>query len=99
MKVDLSHVATKANPWTLGGLKKESVLAQLRGSLQRLGVKQTDIFYLHAPDQSVEIFETLSAVQELYKEGAFRRFGLSNFAAWQVMEIYHIMKSNNWLGV
>ena len=98
MHVDLSRVSTKANPWTAGGLKKENVLAQLRGSLERLGgIKQVDIFYLHGPDHSVKIEETLEAVQQLFEEGCFRRFGLSNFAAWQVMEIHWWMKSKGWV--
>jgi aflatoxin B1 aldehyde reductase len=90
-------VSTKANAATKGGLTRESVLAQGRGSLARLGTKQVDIFYLHWPDHKTDILETLGAVQTLYEEGAFRRFGVSNYAAWQVAEIYFLMKERNWV--
>ncbi len=31
--------------------------------------------------------KTLEAVNELYKAGHFRRFGIANFAAWEVAQI------------
>ena len=45
--------STKANSWTEGGLSPASVRAQLCGSLERLQIKQVDIFYLHMPDHKV----------------------------------------------
>jgi aryl-alcohol dehydrogenase-like predicted oxidoreductase len=50
---------------------------------------QVDIFYLHRPDPLTSICETLSAVNEVYKLGAFRRFGLSGFPASNVEAIYN----------
>jgi aflatoxin B1 aldehyde reductase len=32
-----------------------------------------------------------------WKKGAFRRFGLSNYSSWQVMEIHCYMKARNWV--
>ncbi len=91
---------TKANPWFTDaerkGLTRSSVLNQGHQSLVALKVTPSvtsppiDIYYLHAPDHSTPIVETLRAVDELYREGAFRRFGLSNYSSWQVMEIYHL---------
>jgi aryl-alcohol dehydrogenase-like predicted oxidoreductase len=43
-----------------------------------------DIFYLHRPDPLTPISETLRAVNDVYKLGSFRRFGLSGFPASQV---------------
>lgn len=91
------QVSTKVNSFAVGGLSKQSVLDQARGSLKRLKLKQVDILYLHWPDHAVDITETLEAVQTLYEEGAFRRFGLSNYAAWQVMEVHMIMKERGWV--
>lgn len=31
------------------------------------------------------------------REGKLREFGLSNFAPWEVMEIYYITKEQGWL--
>ena len=51
---------------------------------------QVDVYYLHAPDPRVPLRETLSGINELYKQSAFKRFGLSNFLAHQVEEIIAI---------
>ena len=34
---------------------------------------QVDIYYLHAPDPATPIEDTLSAIQQLYTEGKFKR--------------------------
>lgn len=40
--------------------------------------------------------EQLAAINELYKQGAFRLFGVSNFTAEQVQEVYDISKKNGY---
>ena len=40
-----------------------------------------EIWYLHGPDRTTPYDVTMKAVNELYKEGKFKRFGVSNFAA------------------
>ena len=89
--------STKANSWTEGGLSAESVARQLRGSVERLQVKKVDIFYLHMPDHKVPLAETLKAVNDLFEEGLFARFGLSNYASWEVADIVHLCKENGWV--
>ena len=41
--------------------------------------------------------DTLSGVNELYKQGAFKRLGLSNFSAEDVEEVVKVSKENNWV--
>jgi len=89
-------LATKANPWSEEGLKYDRVLEQLNVSLKRLKRDSVDLFYLHAPDHNTPIEETLQAVNHLYKEGKFKYFGLSNYASWEVTEIYYLCKMNNY---
>uniref|UniRef100_A0A3Q3WX83 NADP-dependent oxidoreductase domain-containing protein n=1 Tax=Mola mola TaxID=94237 RepID=A0A3Q3WX83_MOLML len=90
-------IATKANPWNGKTLKPESVRSQLETSLQRLQTDRVDLFYLHAPDHQNPIQDTLRACNELHKEGKFKEFGLSNYAAWEVAEIVCICRHNNWI--
>ncbi|NP_001133222.1 aflatoxin B1 aldehyde reductase member 3 [Salmo salar] len=90
-------IATKANPWEGKTLKPESVRSQLDTSLKRLRTQCVDLFYLHAPDHQNPIQDTLQACQELYKEGKFKELGLSNYAAWEVAEIFTICRHNNWI--
>ncbi|PFX25622.1 Aflatoxin B1 aldehyde reductase member 2 [Stylophora pistillata] len=88
-------IATKANPWGKG-LVFDSVLEQLNESLKRLKRDSVDLFYLHAPEHTTPIEETLDAVNQLYEEGKFESFGLSNYSSWQVAEIYYLCKMNNY---
>lgn len=43
---------------------------------------QIEIFYLHGPDRTTPFEATLRGVNDLYQEGKFKRFGISNFAAY-----------------
>ncbi|EDO41340.1 predicted protein [Nematostella vectensis] len=90
-------IATKANPWSKKGLKFDRVLEQMNTSLKRMKRDKVDIFYLHAPDHKTPIEESLKAVDQLHKEGKFKEFGLSNYAAWEVAEIYYLCKANNYI--
>ncbi|KUJ13255.1 Aldo/keto reductase [Mollisia scopiformis] len=71
-------------------LTQETVLDGMKTSLERLGVDSVDLLYLHAPDPTTPVEETLVAVRELYSAGKFKRFGLSNFLPEDVQKIYDI---------
>eukprot|EP00903_Cladosiphon_okamuranus_P012448 g11659.t1 len=99
------RVAIKANPWykdgktfddPVAGLNAGSVKEQLRASLSSLRRESVELFYLHAPDHETPIEETLLAVHELKSEGLFREWGLSNYASWEVVDIWHMCKANGW---
>lgn len=90
-------ISTKVNPWQKGGMSKEHVLRQANKSLASLKASCVDILYLHAPDHNTPIEDTLEGVQQLYNEKKFQRFGLSNYAAWQVVDIYHICKTKGYV--
>jgi aryl-alcohol dehydrogenase-like predicted oxidoreductase len=61
----------------------------VEGSLRRLDVESVDLFYLHQPDRSAPLEETLGAVAELAEEGKIKALGVSNFAAWQIADLIH----------
>lgn len=97
--VEKLKIASKVNPFPAynKSLSFDSVMQQSDEILSALRVNHTDIFYLHAPDVHNPIEETLFAVQELYMQGKFRRFGLSNYAAWEVVYIYHYCALQNFI--
>jgi len=95
-RLDGLPIAGKANPWVSDGLTAASVTRQLETSLERLGASSLDIFYLHAPDLDTAIEETLASVAEHHSAGRFGRFGLSNYAAWQVAEIVGLCERHGW---
>lgn len=70
-----------------GGLSPAAVRRAAEGSLRRLRTDYIDLYYLHQPDDAVEIGETLAVLDELRREGKVRWTGTSNYAAWQMAEI------------
>ncbi|OAL46901.1 Aldo/keto reductase [Pyrenochaeta sp. DS3sAY3a] len=79
-----------------GNVSKEQVITDAQDSLNRLQIKQVDILYIHAPDESTPFEETLDGINEVYKKGIFKRFGLSNFSAEQVQKVYDIAKEKGY---
>ena len=92
-------LATKAHPGAADGtpsLRPEEVERQLTGSLQRLRNDAVDLFYLHSPDNATPLERTLEACARLHAAGRFRRLGLSNYAAWQVVDAHHLCRRHGW---
>ncbi|KAJ7208769.1 Aldo/keto reductase [Mycena haematopus] len=66
-------------------------------SLKELNTDKLEMWYLHGPDRSVPYEVTLKAVDELYREGHFKRFGISNYMAWEVAEIVGTCKQHGYV--
>ncbi|KAF9101629.1 hypothetical protein BGX27_011396 [Mortierella sp. AM989] len=90
-------IATKVWPNVPKAHGYEYLKKTLKESLTALKAQKVDIFYLHAPDYSTPFEETVRAVNQLYREGLFERFGLSNYAAWQVTLIHQLCKQNGYV--
>jgi aryl-alcohol dehydrogenase-like predicted oxidoreductase len=58
----------------------------VEASLRRLGTDWIDLYQYHEPDWITPLDETLSALDDLVREGKVRYIGSSNFAGWQVMD-------------
>ena len=91
------YIASKVNPWNDGGLQPAEVKRQMSGILQRLGSDSVDLLYLHSPDLETPVEQTLECCFELFQQGRFKHFGLSNFAAWQVAEVVETCRHNGWM--
>ncbi|KAK5098264.1 hypothetical protein LTS08_006397 [Lithohypha guttulata] len=90
-------LATKWYPYVPGEHSRAQVNENFAKSLKELGTGCVNIFYLHAPDRSVPFQETLEACNKLYQEGKFKQLGLSNYAAWEVAEIWNIADQKGWI--
>ena len=64
----------------------ETVQRSLDESLERLRTDYVDLYYLHKPDPTTSIAETLGALDELVHAGRVRAIGCSNFSAEQLLE-------------
>ncbi|HEY1692060.1 MAG TPA: aldo/keto reductase [Polyangiaceae bacterium] len=69
------------------GLAPEVLERAIAGSLERLGTDHVDVYYLHVPDHHTPIERTLDAMKGLVDAGRARAWGVSNFAAWQILEM------------
>jgi aryl-alcohol dehydrogenase-like predicted oxidoreductase len=58
----------------------------VRASLRRLQTDHIDLYQLHVPDPLTPMEETLTALDELVKEGLVRYVGSSNLSGWQVVD-------------
>ena len=72
------------------GLSPKRVRDALEESLRRLGTDYVDVYYLHVPDHDTPIEATLDAVAKLFEEKKIRAWGVSNYAAWQILEMIHL---------
>lgn len=64
--------------------RPEIVPKRVDDSLQRLGVEIIDLWYLHFPDPSVAIEDTVGAMSDAVRSGKVRYLGLSNVTAEQI---------------
>jgi len=78
------------------GLSKRAIFRALDNTLRRLQTDYLDIYYLHAPDYMVPIEETLEAMDALVCQGKVRYMATSNYASWQVCEMYWIAEKNRY---
>jgi aryl-alcohol dehydrogenase-like predicted oxidoreductase len=77
------------------GAAPDSLRAALENSLRQLQTDYVDIYMLHFPDPDTPIAETLAALHDLVLEGKVRWLGVSNFAAWQIVDACSTARVNN----
>ena len=84
---DEAVIATKFG-WgqEFGDGSSEYVRGAIEGSLERLRTDYVDLYYLHKPDPSTPIADTLTVLDELVRAGKVRAIGCSNFSAEQLAE-------------
>ncbi len=69
------------------GLARARILAAIDASLGRLGTDYVDVYYLHVPDHTTPIEESLDAMAEVLRAKKARAWGVSNYASWQILEM------------
>ena len=74
----------------LHNLKRDSILREAAGSLERLGVDAIDLYQIHWPNPAADIEEGWAALAELKEQGMVRHIGVSNFDAEQLRRIRQI---------
>ncbi len=83
-------LATKVGLLRNEGLSREAIRKAIDASLQRLRTDYIDVYYLHAPDRKTPIEASLAELQALLAAGKIRSWGVSNYAAWEILEMIHL---------
>ncbi len=68
----------------------EWIRAACDASLQRLGIDQIDLYYMHRRDPNVPVEESVGAMAELVNEGKVRHLGLSEVSAETLRAAYAV---------
>jgi aryl-alcohol dehydrogenase-like predicted oxidoreductase len=68
------------------GNSRRHIIQACEDSLRRLGTDYIDLYQTHRPDFDIPLDETLSALNDLVRQGKVRYIGSSTAPAWHVME-------------
>jgi aryl-alcohol dehydrogenase-like predicted oxidoreductase len=68
------------------GLSRHHLMRACEASLRRLRTDHIDLYQLHEWDGRTPPEETLSALDDLVRQGKVRYVGCSNFTAWQMVK-------------
>jgi aryl-alcohol dehydrogenase (NADP+) len=77
------------------GLSRKHILSAVEKSLKRLDTDYLDVYYMHFPHPSTPLEESLEAMNALVQSGKVRYIGMSNYAAWQMMDALGICDKRN----
>ncbi len=64
------------------GTSRGYLMRALEASLKRLGTDYIDLYYVHSPDYTTPIDETLRALDDMVRSGKVRYIACSNYRAW-----------------
>ncbi|MBO7746203.1 aldo/keto reductase [Paenibacillus sp. MWE-103] len=74
------------------GSSRGHIMDAVKGSLQRLQLDHIDLYQLHGFDPATPVEESLSALNDLVRQGLVRYIGVSNWAAWQIQKAIGLSK-------
>ncbi|KAK8137946.1 hypothetical protein PG984_001326 [Apiospora sp. TS-2023a] len=73
------------------------VIKSGKESLEKLKTNSVNVYYLHFPERRCQLEDTLAGIDALYKEGAFKKFGLSNFLPQEVEDVVRICQEKGYV--
>ncbi|PWB50457.1 MAG: aldo/keto reductase [Anaerolineales bacterium] len=78
------------------GLSKVHIQREIERSLSRLKCDYVDLYYMHRPDPSTSLIESVEAFSNLVKTGKTRAWGVSNFSDRQLSDLLKVCDENSW---
>jgi aryl-alcohol dehydrogenase-like predicted oxidoreductase len=78
------------------GLSRGHILREIDRSLKRLNCEYIDLYYMHKPDPSTPLHESIRVFNDLINAGKVRFWAVSNFTAEQMLHILKLCDDNGW---
>ena len=78
------------------GLSRKHVVQSCEASLRRLGLDRIDLYQIHRADAETPVEETLSALDQLVRDGKVLYVGASSMFAWELMKALSVSERNGW---
>lgn len=79
------------------GVSRYHLVRAVEASLKRLRTDRLDVLYLHWPNESMELEDTLGALDDLVKQGKVLYAACSNFPAWLWCRSLWIAELRRWV--
>lgn len=78
------------------GLSRKHVVQGCEASLKRLGVETIDLYQIHRFDPFAPMEETLSAMDQLVRQGKVRYIGASSGPSWKMAQALALSDAHDW---
>jgi aryl-alcohol dehydrogenase-like predicted oxidoreductase len=78
------------------GASRGHILREIDRSLTRLDTDYVDLYYMHKPDPSTPLAESILTFDGLAVSGKIRHWGISNFPAAQIADLLKLCDDNGW---
>jgi aryl-alcohol dehydrogenase-like predicted oxidoreductase len=78
------------------GSSRGHIMDSVKASLKRLNTDYIDLYQIHGQDNLTPVEETVRTLEDLVRQGHVRYVGVSNWAAWRIMQALGIADNNGW---
>lgn len=78
------------------GSSRGHIMDAVKASLTRLNTDYIDLYQIHGQDNLTPVEETVRAMEDLVRQGHVRYVGVSNWAAWRIMQALGVADKNSW---
>ncbi|WP_375452706.1 aldo/keto reductase [uncultured Devosia sp.] len=78
------------------GSSRGHIMDGVKASLKRLDTDYIDLYQIHSQDLLTPVEEVVRALDDLVRQGHVRYVGVSNWAAWRIMQALGLSDKHGW---
>ncbi|KAK9479788.1 NADP-dependent oxidoreductase domain-containing protein [Lipomyces japonicus] len=90
-------INTKVNSFKDGSHHPDQIFKSVEEQFKRLKLGKVHTLYLHAPDRTISFEDSHRAINELYKQGKFEKFGISNYSPGEIQGFIDRASKYGWV--